>query len=142
MIYSGEEKKLVLLLKRFLKESGLYNNSDFCRESVKHMLSPIWTGESEYFTPFDWFDWDETEEGEMYWYHQILKWAIFLYDTFKDDKDLFCHFYNGDAERFECDLDVVLTCLYPLCDLDYETKMDYDELEKRFYDLGWADEIL
>jgi hypothetical protein len=90
------------LLKRFLKENGLYGS----RES-KDILEFI-TDYEEIMLPFNAFRWETTEQGHNYWYSKALNWILYLYDRFEDiDKEKI----SIDSIRADCNELIHYYCL-------------------------------
>ncbi len=75
--------KVEKLLKRFLKEAGIYGSS-----KSKEILTFVDDYE-EAIIPFNAFRWDTTKEGHNYWYEKTMEWVLYLYDNFEniDDED-------------------------------------------------------
>ena len=67
--------KVEKLLKRFLKEAGIYGSN-----KSKEILTFVDDYE-EAIIPFNAFRWDTTKEGHNYWYVKALEWVAYLHDN-------------------------------------------------------------
>jgi hypothetical protein len=76
--------KIDKLLKRFMKESGVYGAS-----TSKDTLMFL-DDYDEALLPFNSFRWDTTEQGHNYWYQKAMEWVLYIYDNVdgidKEDK--------------------------------------------------------
>ncbi len=70
------------LLKRFLKENGIYGANE-----TKNVLSFV-DDYDEAIMPFNAFRWEVSSQGHNYWYSKALKWILYLYDNYENiDKE-------------------------------------------------------
>lgn len=70
------------LLKRFLKENGIYGTNE-----TKNVLSFV-DDYDEAIMPFNAFRWEVSSQGHNYWYSKALKWILYLYDNYENiDKE-------------------------------------------------------
>lgn len=69
--------KLEKILKRFMKESGVYG--------IKHSKEVIefCNNFDEALMPFNAFRWDTSSQGHNYWYSIAMKWILYIYDNLK-----------------------------------------------------------
>jgi hypothetical protein len=76
--------KIDKLLKRFMKESGIYGTP-----TSKDTLMFL-DDYDEALLPFNSFRWDTTEQGHNYWYQKTMEWVLYIYDNVdgidKEDK--------------------------------------------------------
>ena len=75
--------KIDKLLKRFMKEAGIYGAS-VAKETILFL-----DDYDEAMLPFNSFRWDTTNEGHNYWYEKTMEWVLYLYDNLEniDDED-------------------------------------------------------
>ena len=66
------------LLKRFLKESGIYGAS----ESKEILCFTV--DYDEAILPFNSFRWDTSNQGHNYWYEKAMEWVLYLYDNLEN----------------------------------------------------------
>lgn len=67
--------KIDKLLKRFMKESGIYGTP-----TSKDTLMFL-DDYDEALLPFNSFRWDTTEQGHNYWYQKTMEWVLYIYDN-------------------------------------------------------------
>ena len=65
--------KVEKILKRFMKESRIYNMALF-RDTSSFMNTFV-----DAFVPFNSFRWDTTKQGYNFWYDKSLHWLAYLY---------------------------------------------------------------
>ena len=79
MSYEQIVKEIVeKIYKRFLKEKGIYG-SDEGKSSIRVLRNT-----KHIFMPLNFFRWDTSIQGHMYWFNMSVDWCIFLFDTAKN----------------------------------------------------------
>lgn len=93
--------KIDKLLKRFMKDSGLFGSAA-SRETISFL-----DDFEEALMPFNSFRWDTTEQGHNYWYSKSMYWILYLTNNMDDiDED--------EKKKYEISNDTIRTCLYDL----------------------------
>jgi hypothetical protein len=96
--------KVEKILKRFMKESGIYNMALFRDTSL------FMNAFDEAFVPFNSFRWDTTKQGYNFWYDKSLHWLAYLYYNVEniDNNEILRFnltnkaFYNAIGDLLDC----------------------------------------
>ena len=79
MDYKQIVKEIVeKIFKRFLKEKGIYGSNEG-KGSIRHLRNY-----KHIFMPLNFFRWDTSIQGHMYWFNMSIDWCIFLFDAAKN----------------------------------------------------------
>jgi hypothetical protein len=116
------------IYKRFLKEKEIYG-SDEGKKSIKLLRTT-----HHIFMPLNYFRWDTSLQGHVYWFNMSVDWCIFLFDTLKDQESSDDRNYMmNTAYR---NLIVLLTHYLPSDLIEtYRESLTFKEIEKKKEDM-------
>ena len=120
-----DKKKTEKLFKRFLKEISIFGSAE-SRTCINRLRT-----HNDYYMPFNFFRWELTKQGHMYWFNNSVDWCFFLCDNI------------GDIENKEVERKQIAKTVHELfafyIPLDYWNKyketLAYKDVIKRLEDI-------
>ena len=117
------------IYKRFLKEKEIYGSNEG-KESIRLMRT-----QKHIFMPLNYFRWDTSIQGHMYWFNMSVDWCIFLFDSLKDHE--FSEDRNYMMKQSYMYFNLLLANYLP-SDLEemYKKSLTFKDIEKKRGDMA------